>query len=100
MSRRALSAMDEADWFVLGLGGAVGALWSMVSIMTEWWPNPARPLWEQILQSLLVWPMAAASFTSRALFDYGGVLAFTFGYGLGSGIVGGALLVLYLRRRA
>lgn len=46
MIRQVLRNLGEGEWFVLGFGGAVGVLWSVVPfvLVVDWCPNATWPL--------------------------------------------------------
>lgn len=103
MIKHLLGEMDEADWLLLGLSVGLGFLWSCASVFLivgdSWIASPSSG-WEWVLQTVLLWPVVAAFVTSRTLLDPGAATALTVGYGLGAGVVGGVLLVRYLRHLA
>jgi hypothetical protein len=107
MFEQMLSNADEGDWFILGFGAAVGVLWSVVSLLfvaSDAWSTSTWSSWssrEQAIYTALLWPAMAAWGTHRTLLGSGSdMLTLTFGYGIVSGVIGGLLFTLCLRRIA
>lgn len=102
-----LRNVDEGDWFILGFSAAVGVLWSVASLLfvaSDAWSTSTWSSWssrEQAIYTVLLWPAIAAWRTGRTLLGSGThMLLLTFGYGIVSSLIGGFLLILWLRRVA